>query len=64
MSESIKDKIKIKKNVIKILFSWKKMSIIKYEKSKKTVFINKAILSVKIFEWEKSVDKKFELLTL
>ncbi len=65
MSESVKDKVRVKKNVMKILSSWKKILIMKCEKSKKkTVLINKAILSVKILEWEKSVNKKFKLLIL
>ena len=64
MSESVRNKAEAKKNVMKILSSWEKMSIMRYKKSKKkTTFVNKMILSVKILEWEESI-KKSELLIL
>jgi len=51
MSESVRDKAKVKKNVIKILSSQKEILIMRHEKSKKkTELINKIILSVKILE--------------
>ena len=49
---------------MKILSSWEKMSIMRHERSKKkTTFVNKVILSVKILEWKESV-RKSELLIL
>ena len=64
MSESVKDKAETKKNAMKISSSWEKMSIMRHEKSKKkTTFVNRMILSVKILEWEELI-KKSELLTL
>jgi len=60
----VRDKAEAKKNVMKISFSWKEMSIMKHEKSKKKImFVNKMILSVKILEWKKSV-RRSELLIL
>src|SRR5204863_10006018 len=51
MSESVRNKAEAKKNMMKILSSQKEMSIIRHEKSKKkTTFVNKVILSVKILE--------------
>ena len=51
MSESVKDKAETKKNVMKILFSQKEMSIMRHERSKKkTMFVNRMILSVKVLE--------------
>src|SRR6266487_1298618 len=51
MSEPVRNKAEAKKNAMKISFSQKEMSIIRYEKlKKKTTFINKVILSVKILE--------------
>ena len=35
MSESVRDKAEAKKNMMKISFSWEKMSIMRHEKSKK-----------------------------
>ncbi len=65
MSESVRNKAEAKKNVMKILSSWEEMLIIRHEKlKKKTVLVNKIILSVKILEWEEFVDRKSELLTL
>ena len=64
MSESVRNKAEAKKNVMKISSSWKKMSIMRCKKSKKkTMFVNKMILLIKILEWEKSI-RKSELLTL
>ena len=64
MSESVKDKAEAKKNIMKISFSWEEMSIMRCERSKKkTVLVNRVILSVKILEWEESV-RKSESLTL
>ena len=63
ISESVRNKVKAKKNVMKISFSQEEMSIMRHERSKKTIFVNKMILSIKILEWEKSV-KRSELLTL
>ena len=64
MSESVRDKAEAKKNVMKILSSWKEMSIMRHEKSKKKIaLVNKVILLIKILEWKKFI-KKFELLTL
>ena len=63
ISESVRNKVKAKKNVMKISFSQEEMSIMRHERSKKTIFVNKMILSIKILEWEKSV-KKSELLIL
>ena len=51
MSESVKDKAKAKKNAMKILSSQKEMSIMRCEKlKKKTIFVNKVILLIKILE--------------
>jgi len=52
ISESVRNKAEAKKNTIKILSSQKKMSIMRHEKlKKKTMFVNRVILSVKILEW-------------
>ena len=40
------------------------MSIMRCERSKKTMFVNKMILLIKIFEWKELIDRKFESLTL
>src|SRR5438034_6448409 len=51
MSESVRNKAEAKKNVMKILSSQEEMSIMRHERSKKkTVFVNRVILSVKILE--------------
>ena len=51
MSEPVRDKAEAKKNVMKISSSQKEMSIMRYERSKKkTMFVNRVILSVKILE--------------
>src|SRR6266487_1950049 len=51
MSESVRDKAEAKKNTMKISSSQEEMSIIRHERSKrKTVLMNKVILSVKILE--------------
>jgi len=64
MSESVRDKAETKKNVMKISSSWEKMLIMRCEKSKKkTVLVNKVILSIKILEWKELV-KRSELLIL
>ena len=64
MSESVRNKAKVKKDVMKISSSQEEMLIMRYERSKKKImFVNKVILLVKILEWEKSV-RKSELLTL
>ena len=65
MSESMRNKAETKKNVIKISSSQKKMPIMRCERLKKKImFVNKMILLIKILEWEESVHKKSELLTL
>ena len=65
MSESVRDKAEAKKNVMKILSSQEEMLIIRHERSKKkTVFMNRVILLIKILEWEESVNRKSESLTL
>ena len=65
MSESVRDKAEAKKNVMKISSSWEEMSIMRHERSKKkTMFVNKVILSVKILEWEESVRKSESLILL
>jgi len=65
MSESVRDKAKAKKNVMKISSSWEEMLIIRYKRSKKkTMFVNRVILLIKILEWEESVNRKSELLIL
>ena len=64
ISESVKDKAEAKKNMMKILSSQKEMSIMRHERSKKkTIFVNKMILLIKILEWEEFV-RRSELLTL
>ena len=64
MSESVRNKAEAKKNMMKILSSWEEMSIMRCERSKKkTIFVNRVILSVKILEWKESV-RKSESLTL
>ena len=65
MSRPVRDKAEAKKNVMKISSSWKEMPIMRHERSKKkTTFVNKMILSVKILEWEEFVNKKFKSLIL
>ena len=60
----MKNKAKVKKEMMKILSSWEEMSIMRHERlKKKTMFVNRMILSVKILEWEKLI-RKSELLTL
>ena len=50
---------------MKILSSWKEMSIMRHKRSKKkTTFVNKMILSVKILEWKELINRKSESLTL
>ena len=51
MSESVRNKAEAKKNVMKILFLQEEMSIMRHERSKKkTMFVNKMILLIKILE--------------
>ncbi len=51
MPESVRNKAKVKKNIMKISSSWEEISIMRHERSKKkTVLVNKVILSVKILE--------------
>src|SRR6266487_2802431 len=51
MSESVRNKAEVKKNAMKISSSQEEMLIIRHERSKKkTIFVNRVILSVKILE--------------
>ena len=51
MSEPVGNKAEAKKNAMKILSSQEEMSIMRHEKSKKkTMFVNKMILLIKILE--------------
>ena len=64
MFESVRNKAETKKNAMKILSSWEEMSIMRCEKlKKKTMFVNRVILLIKILEWKESV-RRSELLTL
>ena len=53
MSESVKNKAEAKKNAMKILSSWKEMSIMRCEKLKK-----KQCLWIKWFYWSKFLNEK------